>query len=139
MARRITPGGPFLVPPLPQLGSDPNNIGPSGGRGHILRFLAPWRVQAYLFPDEELPPAVSTAVDEEGYRPVATGTFVPAQLAFFERGEELLPSVPVDDDQRHVSGYAAYPRVPAFVSDDDAWMASIGVEDDAAPPPLAVA
>src|SRR5258708_17724689 len=107
MARRITPGGPFLVPPLPQLGSDPNNIGPSGGRGHILRFLAPWRGHAYLFPPEELPPPGSTAVDDEGYPPGAPGTLVPAQLALLARRGEVLPSSPGDDDPRHPSRYAA--------------------------------
>jgi hypothetical protein len=127
--------GPRRFPRIagtPQGGSPQNNVGPSGGRGQVLRFLAPYRVPVYLFPDEELPPAVVTGAPEDDrfLLSIPADKFLPQQPPFVEREEELVPSVKVDDDQRFDAGYRGYSPAAALFDLADELVVSILVDDD---------
>lgn len=118
-------------PGTAQGGSPQNNVGPQGGRGQVLRFLAPFRVGAVLWPDEDLPPAVASVVDEEGFQPpIASGAFARAPAALIERAEEWIASIPVDDDYSDAGKYRGYAAGRVFTFDEDAWIASIAIDDD---------
>jgi hypothetical protein len=131
VARRIGRGGPFLVE-APRNDTQPNNIGPQGGRGPRTIVLPPPRRWLVLWPDDEFAPATVAATLEEDtfVSGVRAGALPPARAAFAEPAEEWIASIPVDDDYSYVGAYRGYAPARAFVGDDDAWMASIAVDDD---------